>query len=374
MRPAASCLLEWPRSRRGGGMRGAMAAIEDHRRSPSFAVRRRHYGTQLKLQILRIASPSAAMFRPATRADIEECYRAILGREPEDGRTAEGHLRGQPLLRDIVAKLAGSGELKAKNLYSNIAFERAREPNYLAQSFGEMQRVRAYFGHYGFLTEALSEQALQALITRRPTIYVHAASPVDCRVVVTATHERHEEGELQLQLLYDDVVVYVMGVTVVPGELLGLPDRHALLISRMQGVAGAFWEIRQATKGFGDIHPRAVLLAALRGMADALGIAAIAGVAGSNQLAYHPGKGDAYAQTYDEFFAAAGAVRLGRDFHLLTPERKAAGPLSRAHARRAERRRRLRAEITSSAASETLGWTAAGAASSRPPATVIHTP
>lgn len=361
MRSAASSPWEHAAQyARPGACGGAMAAIEDHRRSPSFAARRRHYGTQLKLQILRFSSPQAAMFRPATRADVDECYRAILGREPEDGRITDGHLRGQPLLRDVVAKLAGSGELKARNLYSNIAFERAREPNYLARSFGEMQRVRAYFGHYGFLTEALAEPALQALITRRPTVYAHAASAADCRVVVTATHERHEEGELQLQLLFDDEVLYVMGVTVVPGELLGLADRHALLISRMQGVAGAFWEIRQATKGFGDIHPRAVLLAALRGIAEGLGIAAIAGVAGANQLAWRPGKGDAYAKTYDEFFAAAGAVPLGRDFHLLAPapERKAAAPVSRAHARRAERRRRLRAEITTAAAGETRRWTA----------------
>jgi uncharacterized protein VirK/YbjX len=299
-----------------------------------------------------------AMLRPASREDVVECYRAVLGRAPEDGYVPDGHLVGRPLVRDVVAKLAMSGELKARLLRSNVAFERAREPDYLAKSFDDSQRVQAYFGHYGHLVDALSDEGLLALITGHATLYRHRTTRADYRVALTATHDRHEEGELQLQFFRQDALIYVMQVTIVPGRLLGLADDRAFLISRMQGAPGAFLEIRQATKDLGEIDPKAALFAALEGIADALGIAAIVGVAGVNQLAYDEGRAETFLRHYDAFFTAAGGERRGDRFFLMAAgrTRKAAVSASRSHAKRATRKRRRKGEIAAAVAFETRTW------------------
>jgi uncharacterized protein VirK/YbjX len=337
-----------------------MALLEDRTRWPSFAARARHLHSRLKRHIerARLSVLQTAMRRPANCDDIVACYRAILGREPEDAQAVAGHLLGRPLLTDIVAKLAHSGELRAKHLRSNIALDRAQEPDYLAKAFDGSQRVRAYYGHYGFLVEALAPPTLHRLIADHATLYVHGSGGAEHRIVVTATHDRHEEGELQIQLQTQHSILYVLGVTIVPGEVFGLADRHVLLVSRMQGVPGAFLEIRHATKAFGDIHPRAVLFAALQGLAAAFDISAIVGVAATSQIAYGKCPTDALVSGYDDFFTATGGERFADHFFLLRPERQRKAPplADRAHVKRAERKRRLKRDIAALAASEARSW------------------
>lgn len=338
-----------------------MTVIEARgRRSPSLSARAHHYLMLFNRQIslFRPAAIGAAMLRPARPADVIECYRAILGREPESESAVDGHLRGRALLGDVVAKLAHSRELRARHLRSNIAFDRARDPDYLAKSLRGIGSVQAYYGHYGFLVEALTAPKLHALLAGHAVLHVQRGEGSEHRVLLTATHERHEEGELQLQLHDGCSVLYVMGATIVPGEVFGLPDRHVLLISRIQGVPGAFLAIRQATKAFGDIQPRAVLLAAAEGLASGLGLRTILAVTASNQLASDKCQADALARSYDDFFTAAGAEPWGEGFfHLdLARELETPAAASRAHARRAERRRQVRREIAAAAASEARRW------------------
>jgi uncharacterized protein VirK/YbjX len=348
-----------------GGRRTAMVAMEARGRSRSVSARSRRFGFLLIRRISRFRLPAfrTAMLRAARRKDVVECYRAILGREPEDGQVADGHLNARPALGDVVATLAHSSELRAKHLRSNMAFDRAREPNYLAKSFRGIESVQAYYGHYGFLVEALTAPVLDTLIAGAAVLHVHQSDGSEHRVLVTATHDRHEEGELQLQLHDENASLYVLGATIAPGEIFGLADRHVLLISRMQGVPGAFLAIRHATKAFGDIQPKAVLLAAAEGLASGLGLRTILAVAASNQLASTKCGADALVKSYDEFFTAAGAEPWGDGFFRLDLARERAAPAaaSRAHAKRAERRRRLRGQITAGAAGETRRWLKASA-------------
>ncbi len=152
--------------------------------------------------------------------------------------------------------------------------------------------------------------------------------------------------------------LFVLGATIVPGELFDLPDHHVLLISRLQGVPGAFLAIRQATKAFGEIQPKAVLLAAAEGLARSLGVRTIVVVAAPNQLASLKCKAETLAKSYDEFFISAGAERLGDGFFRLdlARERPTSAAASRAHVKRSERRRRIRTGITAAAADATRRW------------------
>jgi uncharacterized protein VirK/YbjX len=338
-----------------------MSASEERGRKPSFAARRRHYQLRLKRQLQRfsISALRSALLRPANREDVIECYRAILGREPEDDRVVDGHLSTGPLLRDIIFDFSHSGELRAKHLRSNVALDRAREPDYLARSLHGIQRVQAYFGHYGYLTEAMATPALNTIIASRATLYSLQSRRADYRVLVTATHGRHEEGELQLQLHREDTILYVLGVTIVPGDVLGMEQPHVWLVSRMQGAPGVFAEIREATKDFGDVHPKAVLFSALQGFARAVGVTWIAGVSARNQIAFRDDRSETFEKAYDDFFASMGAEPRDANFFVFdcTRERPAPVAASRSHVKRAERKRRLQAEIIAGAESEARNWT-----------------
>lgn len=336
-----------------------MAAIEEGRRDASSTTHRQYYGARVKRLMSRFRIPArSGMMRPASRKDVIECYRVILGREPENAVIANGHLLGRPLVRDLISHFAQSRELRAKHLRTNLALDRARDPDYLARSFNAPQRLRVYFGHYGYLLETFTDSAVHELISCHQDVYHHHVDGAEYRIIVTATHERHEEGELQLQLQLDCEALYVMGFTFAPGETFGLPDRHTVLISRMQGVPRAFSEIRKATKDFGDIHPKALLFAALQGVAQTLGVRAILGVAATNQIAFDKCPPDTLEKTYDEFFTALGAERWADQFFLLASDRERRAPTaaSRAHIKRAERKRRLKDEITASAATTARNW------------------
>jgi uncharacterized protein VirK/YbjX len=289
----------------------------------------------------------AALQRYATREDVIDCYHAVLGREPESEAAIEGHLASQPCVKDVIARLSHSSELRAKHLRTNIALDRAREPNFLARSLHGVDSVRCYYGHYGALAEALKPEALEALITGPVRLYAHQVGNVFCEVVLTATHERHDEGELQLQFLRDGALLYLMGVSVVPGDVLRLPERHVMLISRMQGAPRRFAEIRQATKEFSEIHPQALLLAALQGLAQAMDLSVIAGVSATNQLVYDAEHAELFERAYDAFFLSAGATAWTDRYFLLNADgpRRTSVPKSRSHALRALRKRRAKDEI-----------------------------
>jgi uncharacterized protein VirK/YbjX len=337
-----------------------MAAIEEGGRYAPWAAQRQYYGARLRRLMSRFIVPAAGsgMMQPASRKDVIECYRVILGREPENAIAADAHLAGRPLVRDLISNFSQSAELRGRHLRTNLVLDRARQPDYLARSLDWTQRLQVYFNHYGYLLERFTDSTIHELISCHETLHELNVGGAAYRILLTATHERHEEGELQLQLQLDCVALYVMGITIVPGAAFGLPDRHAVLISRMQGVPRAFQEIRKATKDFGEIHPKAALLAALQGVMQAVGMTTILGVAATNQVAFDKSPADALEKTYDDFFAAAGGQRWGEHFFLLASdrERPTSAALSRSHAKRAERKRRLKDEISASAADHAQRW------------------
>ena len=315
-----------------------------------------------RLAPLRLAPFQSVLLRTASRPDVVECYRAILGREAESAEVVDGHLFGRPLLKDTIAEFARSSEIRFRFL---------TQPNYLAKSLDFPQRVLAHFTHYNFLFQALTAPAFQSLITSKSTLYELRNENKIYRVTASA-HNRYEEGELLLRMNIGSIPIYCLGVTIVPGEVLSMAQSHVLLISRVQGARGAYGDIHQAARDFGDIHPSAVLLACVRGLATAIGVEVMAGVAAVNQPLFGAAPTETFMRAYDEFFAAAGAERCG-DFFIFEskPKRRSPALASRPHARRAERKRRVKAEISAMVALEVSNWMKPPAA---PDVTVLYPP
>jgi hypothetical protein len=124
-----------------------------------------------------------------------------------------------------------------------------------------------------------------------------------------------KEGELSLNLQVDGKTIFNLSFTIVPGWVLKSEAPEALLISRLQGQSGCNSQIRLARRALNDYSPRSLLLAALQGIADALGVDEIEAVSARNQKSYVKGFPTIFENGYDGFFAKAGLVKTSVGFY-----------------------------------------------------------
>jgi len=157
------------------------------------------------------------------------------------------------------------------------------------------------------------------------------------------------EGELSLNFEVNGELVTILSFTIVPGCIVQSEAREVVLVSRVQGVRGAFEKIQRATRAMADIVPARILFAALVGFAEAFGIKAVAGInATMRPEFYYPGEAGHIQQAYDEFFAELGATRGPAGFYLgpLPLPEKPMTAIKLGHKIRTKRKRLFRLEIS----------------------------
>ncbi len=126
------------------------------------------------------------------------------------------------------------------------------------------------------------------------------------------------EGEMSLEMFQgEETSIAILSFSVVPGRLFALEAASVLLVSRIQGRPGVFEELRLATKAMNDVSPRAVLFAALTGIAKAAGIDFVVGVDAGNYIAFLPENREMLERQYDDFFKALEAQGPADGFYVL---------------------------------------------------------
>jgi uncharacterized protein VirK/YbjX len=289
----------------------------------------------------------------ATEDDVLNCYRIILCRAPENEAVVALHLSRGLSVWEMIEAFVRSEERKdlVMRSTSGITFKLGQK-DYLANSLNSRDRLIGYFAHFTYLCENIDSSELENVLLRDIPVYsTMTAHAVTYKILLSVSHWHQFEGEMTLAFRANDTNLYLLSFTIVPGCIVGLADKHTILISRLQGSYGKFPELRQATKELREIHPRAALFAALQGIAQAAGFDHIAGVCGSNQVTYSPSKAEWFEQAYDKFFTSVGASRCNDQFYIAksqTPER----PLPSgkyAHKLRATKKLGLKAEILNSA-------------------------
>lgn len=188
-------------------------------------------------------------------------------------------------------------------------------PKYLARGFTVSERVSCFLHHYRRLHAALPESVLRQILQREVTL--HEIAEGGNRFTFTLSFpEPHndKEGELSLNLQVDGKAIFNLSFTIVPGWVLKSEAPEALLISRLQGKPGCNSQIRLARRALNDYSPRSLLLAALQGIADALGVREIEAVSATNQKSYVEGFPTIFENGYDRFFAKAGMVKTSVGF------------------------------------------------------------
>jgi len=141
--------------------------------------------------------------------------------------------------------------------------------------------------------------------------------------------------------------IYLISCSIVPGYVVGLEDRHVILISRMQGIKGAAEQIQQATKKINEISPQAILFAVLQGTGTALGIRSIAGVGEKYQCASGERDPVRFEKTYDRFFISLGARLSGNGFYHVdvAPREKPLNLVKSGHRLRTKAKRQVKMAI-----------------------------
>jgi uncharacterized protein VirK/YbjX len=188
--------------------------------------------------------------------------------------------------------------------------------DYLAQGLTTAQCAAGFLHHYRRLHSALPERLLRDTLSGNTTIHEIRTEHNQFAISMGLSRDFDKEGELSLNFHVDGEVAFLMACTIVPGEIVHSPASEVVLISRVQGMKGSYPGIHLATKALHDVSPGASLLAALQGIAIALGIENIAAVSAARQSSFNAQTSAELKQGYDEFFVGAGLPQNERGFFL----------------------------------------------------------
>ena len=182
-------------------------------------------------------------------------------------------------------------------------------PNYMARSFSGEERAACFLHHYRRIKTALPEDVLRQIFKESVTVYQVIEGGVRFAWALGTPHWPNDrEGELNLSLRVNEDPVFHLSFNIIPGWIVKSDAEEVVLITRLQGARGARSLLRIIHSCLHDYSPRALLLAALQGVADAFGIREIDAVCAADQRSYNDNRAAALKRGYDDFFKAQGML------------------------------------------------------------------
>jgi uncharacterized protein VirK/YbjX len=273
----------------------------------------------------------------AARACLQRWLRSLRG------LGALRYWRGQLRLMRVMAHpgLAGLVRRRPRLLFKYL------HGAYLACGLDSACRLAILTHHYASLARSFRPGFLRTQLAQGLALWRRPLEPAAaCITLVFSAHDL--EGELMLAFWLGDDWLYTASLTLAHGGVMGENGDPALLITGLQGAAGKLALIRQATRACTGIAPPYLLVAAVRGLAAALGVKRILAVGNRRQLAKAAGRAQF---DYDRFWATLDAVPTGDGFYqvpAVLPDKPANGALQCLS--REGRRRLLKRDIAEAAA------------------------
>jgi uncharacterized protein VirK/YbjX len=292
-----------------------------------------------------MAKPGRAMKPPTLaghgplRARLQRLMRSLRG------LYALRYWRGQLGLMRVMAHpgLAGLVRRRPRLLFKYL------HGGYLACGLDSACRLAILTHHYACLSRVFRAGFLRTQLAPGIALWRRPPDPNAAAACITLVFSAHDlEGELMLAFWLGDDWIYTASLTLAHGGVTASGGAPALLITGLQGAAGKLALIREATRACAGIAPPYLLLAAMRGIAAALGIKRILAVGNGRQLAKATGRA---LFDYDRFWTSLGGAPAGEGFYhvpAILPDGPAPGapqPLSREG-----RRRLLKRDIAEAAA------------------------
>jgi uncharacterized protein VirK/YbjX len=187
---------------------------------------------------------------------------------------------------------------------------------YLARQLSVAERASCFVHHYQSLHDLLPRPFLRQILRRDVTL-VEIRDVGTCFAISLGFSRTHDkEGELSLNLAVDGQTVFILSFTIVPGKVVRSQAEDVLLITRIQGTKGCYRQISQATKALHDVAPTALLVAALQGAGEALGIGVLGSISGADQNSYCDECAASFKAAYDDFFTEHGVQKNEANFFL----------------------------------------------------------
>ena len=238
-----------------------------------------------------------------------------------------------------VARVMRSRHLRpVMRQYPQLKF-RYLFPN-LAASFPRMWRRQILLHHYQYLIPRVGEEFFERLMRGAVVLWSGTANGSSQEVRLVFSGKYTHDGDMTLTFAQNASVVYHVAFSIVPGFVVGSKESDVILVGRIQGVPACREAIKAATKACHDVSPPFVLMAAIHGIAQALGIPLIAGLRNAEQVCSD------VTFDYDAFWAAfVGTVR-GGFCHIDVPiPEKPLTDIARVHRRRTRVKRQLKSVI-----------------------------
>jgi hypothetical protein len=209
-------------------------------------------------------------------------------------------------------------------------FHHLSHRHYLARDVPLRERVRCVLVHYRF-EDATFDAAYRQAVYRDGglVLWRHAANGAHVEIRLDMAQRLNAEGDLTLILLADGRRVHRLSFSWVDAHFAGAgPDAPGIVpfIARNQGRrADARDTIDAFQRAFPDNSPLVktpgfFCLAALQGIAQALGMDRAVAVKAAWQCAYERRDGNRFANAYDGFWQVLGGVDLpGRGMRIAFP-------------------------------------------------------
>jgi uncharacterized protein VirK/YbjX len=189
-------------------------------------------------------------------------------------------------------------------------------PNYLVRGFSAAKSAACFLHHYQRLHTALPARFLHQIMQGEVVLDEIGRNGSNFGITLGLSRPYDKEGELSLNLQVNGETVFVLSFTIAPGWVVGSEAAEVLLITRIQGMKGAYRQISLATKALHDVSPEALLLAALHGVASAFGIRSMASICATMQSSYNELYATSFKKGYDVFFTDLGIAQNATGFFL----------------------------------------------------------
>jgi uncharacterized protein VirK/YbjX len=175
--------------------------------------------------------------------------------------------------------------------------------NYASLNLSTKHRLSLLTAHYSFLQRHFRRDFLDIIEHPSITLWTECIDNVDVALNLDFPQKLHAEGDLCLTLTNNGQFIYRLIFVIARGDIFGVVDDHVILISSIQGVYGLD-SVKSTTKACHDMHPTHLLMAAVSGIASAIGIDTIFGIKTKHQIANN----DNFHFSYDLFFKGYGNI------------------------------------------------------------------
>jgi uncharacterized protein VirK/YbjX len=232
---------------------------------------------------------------------------------------------------------------------------------YLSTGFSWGTRRELLQTHYAFVNERLGGEFAARVV--RGNMVVWSATLEGQKVAVSVDGlcpvTRHREGELTLRFELNGTPLYFLSFSIVRESTLrhavgaqAGKSPHVFYVGRVQGAPGEMSAIREATSLLGQVAPPDVLMAALAGMADAMGVQTLVGVGSDISISSHTIKDSRSQFDYAQFWSRFGGRGLpgGHTCMTLPIEERLIEEIPSKHRKRTLTKRAFKAQVATLAA------------------------